>query len=35
MWVVLQNFLGGQYSVTEAAQRLEEAAATDFAGWRL
>jgi len=35
MWVVLQNFLGGQYSAVEAAQRLEAAAVADFAGWRL
>jgi ABC-type glycerol-3-phosphate transport system substrate-binding protein len=33
MWVLLQNFLGGQLTAAEAAQRLEEAATKDFAGW--
>ncbi len=32
MWVLLQNFLDGQLTATEVAQRLEEAAARDFGG---
>jgi len=32
MWVVLQNFLGGQLTAAQAATALEAAAAADFAG---
>ncbi len=31
MWVVLQNFLGGQLTATQAAAQLEDAASVDFA----
>jgi alpha-glucoside transport system substrate-binding protein len=30
MWVVLQNFLGGQLTATQAAAQLEDAASIDF-----